>query len=121
MQVQLQSQRYSCKANDLTSETDAKPGVPNTRRSVVTKMLKSFPGQVVTCAKVALDTSFGSDLEYGEIWAMPKSILRPHAKYDTVFPIGPTFLSRHSSMKRSRQILPAGLTRAGDLRQHGHS
>ncbi|KAF8312998.1 UDP-Glycosyltransferase/glycogen phosphorylase [Clavulina sp. PMI_390] len=38
-----------------------------------------------------LDRSFGSDLEHGEIWAMPKSVLHPHAEYKTVFPVGPTF------------------------------
>lgn len=41
-----------------------------------------------------LDRSFGSDLEHGEIWAMPRSILHPHARYDTVFPVGPTFVAQ---------------------------
>lgn len=41
-----------------------------------------------------LDRSYGSDLEHGEIWAMPKSVLHPHAKYDTVFPVGPTFAAQ---------------------------
>jgi len=41
-----------------------------------------------------LDRSYGSDLEHGEIWAMPQSILHPHAKYDTVFPVGPTFAAQ---------------------------
>lgn len=41
-----------------------------------------------------LDRSFGSDLEAGEIWAMPKSVLHPHAEYKTVFPVGPTFAAQ---------------------------
>jgi hypothetical protein len=41
-----------------------------------------------------LDRSYRSDLEHGEIWAMPPSILHPHAKYATVFPVGPTFAAQ---------------------------
>lgn len=41
-----------------------------------------------------LDRSYGSDLEHGEIWAMPKSILHSHATYDKVFPVGPTFAAQ---------------------------
>lgn len=40
------------------------------------------------------DRSYGGDLEHGEIWAMPPSILHPHAKYATVFPVGPTFAAQ---------------------------
>lgn len=41
-----------------------------------------------------LDRSYGSDLEHGEIWAMPQSVLHPHAKYASVFPVGPTFAAQ---------------------------
>lgn len=41
-----------------------------------------------------LDRSYGSDLEHGELWAFPPSILHSHATYDKVFPVGPTFAAQ---------------------------
>lgn len=41
-----------------------------------------------------LQRNYGNDLEHGEIWAMPQCVLHPHAKYATVFPVGPTFAAQ---------------------------
>lgn len=52
-----------------------------------------------------LDRSYGSNLELGEIWAMPKSIHHSHAVYDKVFPVGPTFAAQFEE-KVTSNLMP---------------